>query len=69
MNTMIPYLLRTADASGNLMPSFVGTPASEEAKSLGWVEDYELTLGGVTGRYQRLTASGLDEKARRFSVA
>ena len=55
------YLLETADAYGNLMPSLLQTPASDEGKSAGLVEDVRTGHGP----WQRLTAAGME---RKFSL-
>jgi hypothetical protein len=62
MNAMMPQCLSTADKYGNLMPSFVGSQCAEEAKKIGWVENYDLKLGGFSGVYQRLTPAGVAVK-------
>ena len=49
-------LLNTVDAFGHLMPSFLLTPASEEGKAAGLVEDFISS----DGPWQRLTVAGMN---------
>ena len=53
-------LLKTVDQYWQVMPSYLETPISDEAKALGWLED---CIGeGTTFKWQRLTQRGKEAR-------
>jgi len=64
--TNIEDLIRTTDQSGDVMPSFLAGPTTDEAERMGLIEarPLESTVDGMPNFWYRLTTLGLSVKAK-----